>query len=215
MADIFVFPAKKQGENPVRGAVSSTSDLVSERPEGLPDEFWNAVCSVRRMHRLRGVSYQEIPAPVSAADHGISVALDAVEDVSDPRYAASGWVTILYAADGRFREGSKWRCMAFASISQEENDQRILTPVTCWNKMREHIDGVSDDEPAGTVTLTSNTPFGDFSARPHDGCEIRVSWTPLNYAEEDGEECDAGAQVAAWASFLKSTVNCEEDRPVE
>lgn len=215
MADIFVFPARMQGEESVRSATSSTSDRSSERPDGLPDDFWNAVCSIRRMQRLRGVMYQEIPAPVSAADHGISVALDVVENGDSPRYAASGWVTVLYAADRRFRKGSKWYCMAFASIPKEGHDRKMLTPATCWKMMRKHITHVADDEPAGTVTLTSNTPFGDFSARPHDGCEIRVSWTPLNYAEEDGEECDAGAQVAAWASFLKSTVNCEEDRPVE
>ena len=56
------------------------------------------------------------------------------------------------------------------------------------------------------------TVFGGQSDAPETGCEIRVSWTPLDYA--DGG-LDAGAQVGAWAEFLRSMTQSEEDYSVD
>ena len=70
-----------------------------------------------------------------------------------------------------------------------------------WDSMLEHLDEAGAENVSGTVTVTRNTTFGSMSGVPSMGCELRVSWTPLDYA--DGG-LDAGAQVESWAWFLRT-----------
>ena len=165
MADIFDFPrdarnvARADGKGADMGGEAPQTMLM--RPQGVPDQVWNAVLSVDCMRRLKGMTYREIPVPNSMANFGIGVALEC-----DETYA-SGWIMI------------------------NPNDS-------------EHV--------SGTVTVTQNTAFGHDPDVPRVGCEIRVSWTPLDYA--DGG-LDAGSQVGQWASFLRSMTQSEEENPVD
>ena len=100
MADIFDFPrdarnvARADGKGADMGGEAPQTMLM--RPQGVPDQVWNAVLSVDRMRRLKGMTYREIPVPNSMANFGIGVALEC-----DETYA-SGWIMILYSL--KFRE---------------------------------------------------------------------------------------------------------------
>ena len=100
MADIFDFPrdarnvARADGKGADMGGEAPQTMLM--RPQGVPDQVWNAVLSVDRMRRSKGMTYREIPVPNSMANFGIGVALEC-----DETYA-SGWIMILYSL--KFRE---------------------------------------------------------------------------------------------------------------
>ena len=83
MADIFDFPrdarnvARADGKGADMGGEAPQTMLM--RPQGVPDQVWNAVLSVDRMRRLKGMTYREIPVPNSMANFGIGVALECDE----------------------------------------------------------------------------------------------------------------------------------------
>ena len=80
MADIFDFPrdarnvARADGKGADMGGEAPQTMLM--RPQGVPDQVWNAVLSVDCMRRLKGMTYREIPVPNSMAHFGIGVALE-------------------------------------------------------------------------------------------------------------------------------------------
>ena len=77
MADIFDFPrdarnvARADGKGADMGGEAPQTMLM--RPQGVPDQVWNAVLSVDCMRRLKGMTYREIPVPNSMANFGIGV----------------------------------------------------------------------------------------------------------------------------------------------
>ena len=211
MADIYAFPA------------GAPNDGRPSRPQGVPDEVWAAVESVSTMKRLDGVRYREIPVPSTLADYGIGVELEVGKRVDGPTFSvdptddhtasahiATGWMMILYCDEIRFKWGSNWRCVAFARLPLEPAENDSLAPGMYWDDMCDYLDGIEPDSVSGTVTVTQNTAFGSMSGTTSAGCEIRVSWTPLDETGPDGT-MDAGAQVNAWATFIRSTISCEED----
>lgn len=210
MADIFEFP---QGTRNVACADGKGSHARAQeplagltRPRGVPDRVWEAVLSVERMPRLQGVRYREIPVPSTMASFGIGVGLEC----EDTR--VSGWIMVLYSLKRRDDWHSHWRCVAFASLPLPDKEDDRLTPGAYWETMMDHLDTDDADHVSGTVTVTQNTSFGRDPGVPQAGCEIRVSWTPLDYA--DGG-LDAGSQVGEWAEFLRSMTQSEEDLPVD
>lgn len=176
------------------------------RPSGVPDKVWDAVLSVERMPRLSGVSYREIPVPCAMASFGIGVEMDCDETRS------TGWIMVLYSHKYRNDWHSHWRCAAFAALPLPGNERDCLTPSMYWDAMVDQIGAYGVEHVSGTVTVTRSTVFGGQSDAPETGCEIRVSWTPLDYA--DGG-LDAGAQVGAWAEFLRSMTQSKEDYSVD
>lgn len=52
-----------------------------------------------------------------------------------------------------------------------------------WDMMMERLNPNDSEHVSGTVTVTQNTAFGHDPDVPRVGCEIRVSWTPLDYAD--------------------------------
>lgn len=176
------------------------------RPSGVPDKVWDAVLSVERMPRLSGVSYREIPVPCAMASFGIGVEMDCDETRS------TGWIMVLYSHKYRNDWHSHWRCAAFAALPLPGNERDCLTPSMYWDVIADQIGAYGVEHVSGTVTVTRSTVFGGQSDAPETGCEIRVSWTPLDYA--DGG-LDAGAQVGAWAEFLRSMTQSEEDYSVD
>lgn len=205
MASIYVFPA----------GVPNEGQLL--RPQGVPDELWAAVESVNAMPHLPGVRYREIPVPSTLADYGIGVELEAEPDCSAaastagfPPDSATGWVMMLYCHEPRVEWGSRWRCVAFARLPLAPAENDPLVPGMYWDDMCDHLVNIDLDSVSGTVTVNQNTSFGGIVVRADAGCEIRVSWTPLDVVGADGT-MDAGAQVNAWAAFMASVVRSEED----
>ena len=210
MADIYAFPqgAPNEARTTGRGscACAAPPESMLTRPSGVPDKVWDAVLSVERMPRLSGVSYREIPVPRAMASFGIGVEMDCDETRS------TGWIMVLYSHKYRNDWHSHWRCAAFAALPLPGNERDCLTPSIYWDVMADQIGAYGVEHVSGTVTVTRSTVFGGQSDAPETGCEIRVSWTPLDYA--DGG-LDAGAQVGAWAEFLRSMTQSEEDYSVD
>lgn len=210
MVDIYAFPQGAPNEARTTGRGSCACAVPPEsmltRPSGVPDEVWDAVLSVERMPRLSGVSYREIPVPCAMASFGIGVEMDCDETRS------TGWIMVLYSHKYRNDWHSHWRCAAFAALPLPGNERDCLTPSMYWDVMADQIGAYGVEHVSGTVTVTRSTVFGGQSDAPETGYEIRVSWTPLDYA--DGG-LDAGAQVGAWAEFLRSMTQSEEDYSVD
>ncbi|MGG7136475.1 DUF3000 family protein [Bifidobacterium catenulatum] len=210
MADIYAFPQGAPNEARTKGrgscACAAPPEPMLTRPSGVPDKVWDAVLSVERMPRLSGVSYREIPVPCAMASFGIGVEMDC--DGSRD----TGWIMVLYSHKYRNDWHSHWRCVAFAALPLPGNERDCLTPSMYWDAMVDQIGAYGVEHVSGTVTVTRSTVFGGQSDAPETGCEIRVSWTPLDYA--DGG-LDAGTQVGAWAEFLQSMTQSEEDYPVD
>lgn len=210
MADIYAFPqgAPNEARTTGRGscACAAPPESMLIRPSGVPDKVWDAVLSVERMPRLSGVSYREIPVPCAMASFGIGVEMDCDETRS------TGWIMVLYSHKYRNDWHSHWRCAAFAALPLPGNERDCLTSSMYWDAMADQIGAYGVEHVSGTVTVTRSTVFGGQSDAPETGCEIRVSWTPLDYA--DGG-LDAGAQVGAWAEFLRSMTQSEEDYSVD
>ena len=209
MADIYAFPT---GES---------NDGRPVRPQGVPDEVWAAVESVSTMKRIHDVRYREIPVPSTLADYGIGVEFEAGERALGDAFSAglgsdaesriaTGWIMMLYAHELRIDWDSNWRCVAFARLPLETAENDSLTPGMYWDDMCDYFDGIEPDSVSGTVTVTQNTAFGSMAGSTSAGCEIRVSWTPLDGTGPDGT-MDAGAQVRSWAAFIRSTIRFEED----
>ncbi|PJM79107.1 DUF3000 family protein [Bifidobacterium scaligerum] len=226
MAEIFAFPA---GAAAMRSGDGAGKPQHLVRPHGVPDVMWSAVESVRVMPHRDGVIYREIPVPATLADFGIGVEFevtscamtDAARDIgADFRgqcnvYPAAGWLMLLYARKPREEWDSCWRCVAFAKLPLDVVENDALTPSMIWESMRDFIIGRAEPGTlAGTVTVTSNTAFGNLGGEPHAGCEIRASWTPLD-GTGAGATMDAGTQVNSWAAFIQSTVRPQEEHDVE
>ncbi len=214
MADVYAFPT----EMPSQGCLgtSTVADDRVERPDGVPDDMWFAVQSVRTMHRIPGVQYREVPVPSSLADFGIGVEIECrtsqSSDITSSReqefssQVATGWIMVLYSTSERRDWGSQWRCVAFARMPLDSEEEDCLTPTMYWDDMCTHFDNVVPDSVGGTVTVTRNTSFGTMDSSSHAGCEIRASWTPL--ADVDG--MDAGKQIVLWSRFINSAVHYSE-----
>ncbi|PWG66297.1 DUF3000 family protein [Bifidobacterium callitrichidarum] len=210
MAEIFAFPAGTPAAmRPGDGAGAPQHPV---RPRGVPDDVWAAVESVRTMQRLDDVRYREIPVPSTLADFGIGVELESESSSQEagPLRLATGWIMMLYAHEPRTGWDSNWRCVAFARLPLEAGENDPLAPGMYWDGMCDYVEYAEPDTVSGTVTVTRNTAFGGLDEAPSSGCEMRVSWTPLDGTGPDGT-MDAGAQVNSWAAFIRSTVRPEED----
>lgn len=224
MAEIFAFPAgTPAATRPGDGAGAPQHPV---RPRGVPDEVWAAVESVDAMPRLADVRYREIPVPSTLADFGIGVELEASasgrdgfgdpddrnDRTGDPLQTrlATGWLMVLYSREPRIGWDSNWRCVGFARLPLEAGENDPLAPGMYWDGMCDYVEYAEPDSVSGTVTVTRNTAFGGLDEAPSSGCEMRMSWTPLDGTGPDAT-MDAGAQVNSWAAFIRSTVRPEED----
>lgn len=218
MAEIFAF-SSADGQT----ATAPQRRVASfPRPDGIPDEVWNAVESVRAMRRVRGVRYCEIPVPESTADYGIGVSLscsaDGGRDDAGRARPAQGWIMVMYRHDVPRAWRSHWRCVAYADLPAVPAGHDT-TAARYWNDLRRYVAPPSCVGLNGTVTIRRDTTFPSSDDEPGAvtdldhaddgvGCELRVSWTPL---DDTGHGPNAGDQIRLWACFLKSMSATEEE----
>ncbi|KAB8289229.1 hypothetical protein DSM100688_0309 [Bifidobacterium ramosum] len=239
MAEIFAFPAGDQTATMPGG--DGAARPMPTRPRGVPDAMWHAVESVRAMPLVPGVRYREIPVPETLAEYGIGVDVAYVGDTVDRtahttdrvagrdgaatddddgadarsgggRLDAVGWIMILYSRAVCETWRSRWRCVAFARLALPPAEHDGLASDLYWDDLHTRLARIGAHEIAGTVTVARDTPFGALAGEPSAGCEMRVSWTPL---EDSMNGVDAGAQVAVWARFVRSAVDHEEEPSVD
>ena len=72
--------------------------------------------------------------------------------------------------------GVAWR----SRDSAGNRRKRFSDPGMYWDDMCDYFDGIEPDSVSSTVTVTQNTAFGSMASSTSAGCEIRVSWTPLD-----------------------------------
>lgn len=185
------------------------------RPPDTPDDVWEAVESVRAMAREPGVTYHEMPVPATLAPHGIGVHLESGEDDGADDGLASGWIMLLRADEPRFDWGGRWRCVAYARLPMPGGDGAGPVPAAVWDEVTKRLDEAGAAAIGGTITIVRDAAFGALERRGEGtGVEVRVSWTPFD--DPLGHNgLDAGAQVAMWARFIRSTVRFEENDPID
>lgn len=230
MAEIFAFPAGDQTATMPGG--DDAARPMPPRPRGVPDAMWRAVESVRAMPLAPGMRYREIPVPRTLAEYGIGVDVTYVGDhVADRTVGRaettangdgwsgtdraddySGWIMILYSPVVCEAWRSRWRCVAFARLALPPAEHDGLASDLYWDDLRARLARIGAREIAGTVTVARDTPFGTLAGESSAGCEMRVSWTPL---EDSMNGVDAGAQVAVWARFVRAAADHEEDPSVD
>lgn len=84
MAQIFSFPGGLSGQGRAGDAHRSDARRPPQRPDGIPDQVWEAVLSIYGIPRIPGVQWHEVPVPQSIADYGIGVGIVCVADSSAP-----------------------------------------------------------------------------------------------------------------------------------
>lgn len=238
MADIYQFPAgaidgiaaadaADTAGRMTQESFDRTSAASAQAHADAPDEVLRAVESVRRMTRIDGIQYREIPVPLRLADYGIGVGLDVPSDelgYGDAiRSGVSGWIMTLYDREPRKAWRSHWRCVAFVCAPLPGPSHDALAADMVWDAVTQSLESVEAVDPAGTVTITRNAGYGaladDGTAGTSAGAgpgapvrtlgfEVRVSWTPATMGDRDP---DVGAQVAAWARFAHDAAEAIHD----
>ncbi|MFR0588960.1 DUF3000 family protein [Bifidobacterium apri] len=84
MAQIFSFPGGLSGQGRAGRAARSDARRPPQRPDGIPDQVWEAVLSISGIPQIPGVQWHEVPVPHSIADYGIGVGIVCVADSSAP-----------------------------------------------------------------------------------------------------------------------------------
>lgn len=84
MAQIFSFPGGFSGRGSSGGFGRSYTRRPPKRPDGIPDQVWEAVLSVYGTPQIPGIHWHEVPVPHSIADYGIGVGIVCVADASEP-----------------------------------------------------------------------------------------------------------------------------------
>lgn len=84
MAQIFAFPGGVSGQGRADRNARSDAHRSPRRPDGIPDQVWEAVLSIYGMPQIPGVHWHEVPVPQSIADYGIGVGIVCVADDSAP-----------------------------------------------------------------------------------------------------------------------------------
>lgn len=166
-------------------------NATARRMDDVPAPMRAAVESVRRMPRIAGVRYRELPVPERLCDYGIGVELACPRDVA-------GWIMVLYDRVPREAWHSSWRCVGYVDMPLGVGESAELAAQMMWDDAREALDG-GGCAMDGTVTVSRSTGFGALRGESA-GCQLRVSWTP----DTMDEECDAGSQILAWARFMTS-----------
>ena len=150
----------------------------------------------------RPVRPQGVPDEVWAAVESVST----MKRIHDVRYREIPVPSTLadYGIGVEFEAGERALGDAFSAGLGSDAESRIATGWIMMLYAHElRIDWDSN-------WRCQNTAFGSMAGSTSAGCEIRVSWTPLDGTGPDGT-MDAGAQVRSWAAFIRSTIRFEED----
>ena len=163
----------------------------------LPARFEEALLSLRRASRPRGLVLDEVPAPRRLAPYAAALTAETV-DTQGGTPIASGRFVVLHDPEGQEAWDGDFRIvvMARARIDAEVGTDPALG-AAAWSWLSEALDhqGAGHHALVGTVTRVLSETFGGLTLT--DSCahaEIRASWTPTT--------THLGPHLTAWHELL-------------
>lgn len=160
-----------------------------------PDEFQQAVESLRTVRYRPEFVVSEAPAPVRLAPNALALSAEVIDGDDE---LGNGRLVVLHDPAGQQAWEGTFRLVAFVKATLEpEMAGDSLLPQVGWSWLEEALDahGAPFHNLSGTVTRVTNESFGGLADRPMEGqIEIRASWSP--------ETPDLGPHALAWAEVL-------------
>lgn len=177
--------------SPLQGASSA-----SPTP---PQDFVDALLSLRSAPKPWGLTLEEIPAPRRLASFAAALSAETTAQSALPHQALStGRLIVLHEPGGIEAWQGTFRIivMVRTAIDEEVSDDPLL-PRVAWSWLGDALDdaGAGYRALTGTVTRTNSETFGGLELT--ESCshaEIRASWTP--------NTSDLAPHLSAWYALL-------------
>ena len=159
------------------------TDDREQTDDAIPERFEEALLSLRRAARPRGLVLDEVPAPRRLAPFAAALAAQ-TEDTQAGTPVASGRFVVLHDPDGQEAWGGDFRIvvMARARVDAEVGTDPALG-AAAWSWLAEALDhqGAGHRALVGTVTRVLSETFGSLELTDTCGhAEIRASWSPVS-----------------------------------
>lgn len=173
----------------------------------LPARFEEALLSLRRTSRPRGLILDEVPAPRRLAPFAAALTAETV-DTQGGAPVASGRFVVLHDPEGQEAWGGDFRvvAMARARIDAEVGTDPALS-AAAWSWLSEALErqGAGYRALVGTVTRVLSETFGGLELTDTCGhAEIRASWSPVSP--------DLEPHLAAWYELIHVAAGHEPER---
>lgn len=160
-----------------------------------PDEFQQALASLRAASVRPEVVLEESPAPSRLAPYAVALSADVVHNANA---LATGRLVLLYDPSGQ----DGWEgCFRFVSYLNADLEPEIATdPLLAkvgWSWLTEALaaHNAAYTAAGGTVTRSASESFGAIGFRPEaTEVEVRASWTPTG--------ADLAPHLLAWCDAL-------------
>jgi hypothetical protein len=165
---------------------------------GVPAIFAQAVRGLRSVEPRPEITLEEVSPPAKLAPYAYAVFATVLRDDVE---VASGRLILLHDPAGHEAWDGTLRLVTYvtAEIDAEMATDPLL-PEVGWSWLRDALDHhhALYKAPAGTVTQTLSSRFGDLAGTPPTAdVEIRASWTPVDRGLD--------AHLQAWCTLLAST----------
>lgn len=192
--------------------------LVNGGPQQVkpPEEFIDALLSLRSVGRRDDIDVEEVPAPRKIAPYAAALrAFTVAEDDEIP--IATGRFVVLYDPQGQPGWNSNFRIIIHvrSQMDPELGTDPLLGEVV-WSWAHDALDaaGANARDMNGTVTRELSETFGGLKLSRSDvEIEMRASWSPATN--------DLGPHMAAWLNLIAHTAGtCADeddlaDSPIE
>jgi Protein of unknown function (DUF3000) len=170
--------------------------VADVRPAAVPAEFAGVVRSLSTAVLRRAVRTTPMRAPQRLAPWTHALGLEVVQDQEE---IATGRLVLLHDPQGYEAWQGTYRLVGYASVDLEPDlAADPLLPEVGWSWLTDALRtaGAEHLAPAGTVTQTTSTRFGDMPEGPPrtSELELRASWTPVGL--------DLGPHLVAWAELM-------------
>lgn len=164
----------------------------------VPAAFAQAVRGLRSVRPRPEIILEEVSPPSRLAPYAFAIFATVHRDGAE---VASGRLILLHDPAGHEAWDGTLRLVTYvtAEIDAEMATDPLL-PEVGWSWLTEALDShhAPFKAPAGTVTQTLSTRFGDLAGTPPTAdIEIRASWTPVDRGLEH--------HLQAWCTLLAST----------
>jgi hypothetical protein len=164
----------------------------------VPAIFAQAVRGLRAVRPRPEITLEEVSPPRKLAPYSFAIFATVTRDSDE---VASGRLILLHDPAGHEAWEGTLRLVTYvtAEIDADMATDPLL-PEVGWSWLTDALDHhhAPYKAPAGTVTQTLSTRFGDLSGTAATAdVEIRASWTPVDRGLE--------AHLQAWCTLLAST----------
>lgn len=193
----------------------------------VPQEFMNALLSLRNSTVRPEIAIEEIPAPRGLAPYSVAIEgeladLALVAEAlnlppnqqfsDDDEPLTSGKFVLLYDPVERANWGGSFRVVIHvrAAIEQEVGVDPLLTQAA-WSWLKDAFEycGAAHLNLTGTVTRSTSDTLRDIGISPQSQrteFEIRASWTPMPLNGAAGIDLDFGSHLSAWTNLMCAAV---------